>query len=191
MCVFKQCSYQVYGPDICAYMRMTPGHTIPNVIGGMSQTSPKFVPTWPPKHCFGNSSKKLNLGICPKVAEYRPKMSQMCHNQIPSVSQTHWIFGTFPTMFPSVPKTAFPKRVPTMFPNQFGKFAIMSHLSPKTIPKPMFWEHSHNATFMENFGNPKKCWKISQNVSQTGPKQVPNQIPNMSQNKLLQVAFPK
>jgi hypothetical protein len=44
---------------------------------------------------------------------------------------------------------------------------------------------------MVSFGNPKKCWKISQNVSQTCPKRVANRIPNMSQILSLQVGFPK
>ncbi len=100
----------------------------------------------------------------------------MCHtckysrgdNNTPSMSQN--VFQPCPKRASNVPKTGFPKRFPIISQTALG----LSQRCPKTIPKPMFWEHSHIAALMESFGNPKKCWKISQNVSQTCPKQVPN-----------------
>ena len=87
----------------------------------------------------------------------------------------------------NVPKTGFPNRFPIMSQTVLGK----SQLRPKRVPKPMFWEHSHKALFWEEFENPKKCWKISQNTYQPRPKHIPNKIPKMSQNQSSKVPFPK
>jgi hypothetical protein len=87
----------------------------------------------------------------------------------------------------NVPKTGFPNRFPIMSQTVLGK----SQLRPKRVPKPMFWEHSHKAIFWEEFENPKKCWKMSQNTYQPRPKHIPNKIPKMSQNLSSKVPFPK
>jgi hypothetical protein len=129
--VFKQCSYQVYGPDICAYMHMTPGPYEPKCNFAVC---PKQVP-----NSSQNGLQNTVLGILQKPRSWdMPQSSRIPPQSVPNVPQSYPKCFSNPLGFFSYPKTAFPMRFPTVFPKQFGNFTVVSQPCPKTIPNLCF-----------------------------------------------------